>query len=345
MFNADDMSRKLEIFLARRLPSAKSIHVSDCALMTGGYSCVTSRFTATIDGSSKRYLARADAPANKAVLKSDRLREWKLLDALTKAGSVPMPRALFADETGAELGAITIVLEFAEGGSFLSRLRSTGEVQRDDQARAMCDLAAEIHATDLALLPALIERPKDWHSYIDNLIALWRKTEAELSDSIPMLRYMTKWLEENRPPPAPLALVHGEFQASNQVLDGAGRLLAIDWECPHIGDPREDIGWCIWVESVQPPALITRDIQAFCQRYCKRSGLSAEVVNPLTVAYFSILPSIRVIGGVLQQKQAFSEGSNKSIQNGYLVGAVVAAYEGWFNATLQIDAVMKGTSA
>ena len=345
MFNADEMSRKLEKFLARRLPDAKRIKVSNCSLMTGGYSCVTSQFTASIDGPSKRYIARADAPASQAVVKSDRLREWTILSALSKIGTVPIPKALFADEDGSELGAITLILDFAEGGSFLSKLRASGEDQREGQTNAMCDLAAEIHATNISLLPACLERPTDWDSYIDGLIALWKKTEAELSDSIPMLRYMAAWLDQNRPPPAPLSLVHGEFQSSNQVLNGAEKLLAIDWEFPHIGDPREDIGWCIWVESVQPPALITRDIQSFCQRYCARSGLSAEIVNPLTVAYFSILPSIRVFAEVLRQKQAFSEGSNKSMQNGYLVGAVASAYEGWFNATQQIEVAQQGAGA
>jgi hypothetical protein len=33
------------------------------------------------------------------------------------------------------------------------------------------------------------------------------------------------------------------------------------------------------------------------------------------------------------------------MQNGYLVGAVVAAYEGWFNATQQIEAASKGARA
>ena len=345
MLNADEMSRKLEKFFARRLPEAKSIKVSDCSLMTGGYSCVTSQFVANIDGTSTRYIARADAPASQAVVKSDRLREWTILSALTKIGTAPVPKARYADEDGSELGAITLILDFAEGGSFLTKLRATGEDQRERQTHAMCDLAAAIHATDISQLPDCMERPQDWNSYIDGLIALWKKTEAELSDSIPMLRYMAAWLDQNRPPPAPLSLVHGEFQSSNQVLDRTGKLLAIDWEFPHIGDPREDIGWCIWVESVQPPALITRDIAAFCQRYCQRSGLSAEIVNPLTVAYFSILPSIRVFAEVLRQKQAFSEGSNKSMQNGYLVGAVASAYEGWFNATQQIDAALKGAGA
>jgi aminoglycoside phosphotransferase (APT) family kinase protein len=329
---------RLERFLARRLPDATSIAVSDVAPLSGGYSCVTTRFTATIDGTPRTLLARADAPAGQAVLESDRMQEWAILSALTEHGGVPMPDALFADEDGSELGARTIVLDYADGGSYLAQLRGRGDDDLRAEALRMCDLMVAIHAVDAAVLPDSIDHPSDWNAYLDTLIAAWRETEQSLKGSTPMLRYMAAWLDENRPPEAPLGLVHGEFQPSNQVLGEDGELWAIDWEMSHIGDPREDIGWCKWVESVQPPVLIGLDDQAFCDRYCEQSGLGPEVVNQLSVGYFSVLPSMRVFAGVLAQQQAFADGENSSIRNGYLVGAVASAFEGWFGAARQLEA-------
>ena len=71
-----------------------------------------------------------------------------------------------------------------------------------------------------------------------------------------MMRYVAAWLEHNRPPEVPMTLVHGEFQPGNVMVGGDGRLVAVDWEFAHVGDPREDLGWALWVESIQPPALI-----------------------------------------------------------------------------------------
>lgn len=334
----------LEAFLCRRLPGTV-IAVSDVKPLSGGYSCVTTTFTATIDGVARRLLARADSDANEAVTATSRGDEWKLLSALTKFGSAPMPAALYADEDGSELGAPTIILEFAAGGSFLAELRGQPESEHTKQALRMCDLVAAVHAVPLDALPDELERPGDWDAYLDGLIASWRTTEAERSNSNPVLRYMASWLDVNRPPAAPMTLVHGEFQPSNQVVDGDGNLLAIDWEFAHVGDPREDIGWCKWVEAVQPPTLIGLDDAAFCEHYRERTGLDAQLVNPLTVAYFSILPSMRVFAGVLAAQEAFADGENSSVRNGYLVGAVVGAYEGWFNAAQQIEEAIAAMDA
>jgi len=338
MSEANLTPERLEAFLRRRCPGDTTIRVSDCVPMTGGYSCVMTRFTAVIAGQARELVARSDASAGNAVLDTDRMQEWRVLKALTEQGQAPMPKALFADEDGSELGAKTIILEFAEGGSFLNRIRGSGEDERGAQAAMLCDLAAALHSVELGGLGQVLERPSDWNSYIDGLIASWRSVEADLEDSVPILRYMAAWLDANRPPQTPLTLVHGEFQPSNQVLDAEGRLMAVDFEFVHVGDPREDLGWCKWVESVQPPMLIGRDDAGFCERYRQQSGLGADVINPLTMAYFSILPAMRVFAGVLRSQQAFAQGANNSIRVGYLLGATVTAYEGWFNATRHIEA-------
>lgn len=339
----------LERFLARRLPQARSVKISDCRRLTGGYACITTRFTATIDGTSTHLLARINSPPGQGFSgNTDRMAEWRLLSALTNLGTVPMPKALFADEDGSELGAKGMVLEFAEGGSFLAKLRSTGAEDRPAQAKALAEMFADIHAVDLATLPASVEAPKDWNNYIDGMIDTWLKAEQTLSTSIPMLRYIAAWLDENRPPPMPLGLVHGEPHSSNQVLDKEGRLLAIDWEYAHIGDPREDLGYCKLVELMQPPALISRDVDAFCGYYRERSGLSEEIVNPRTVDYFTVLPGIKVYSTVLRQLQDFAEGSNGEFVTCFVAGAVIVAFEEWSAAMQRVDAakpVRSGTAA
>ena len=344
MFDPEATARKLEAFLASRLPNASSVSVADCVPMTGGYSCLMTRFTATVDGEARQLVARSDGPAGLAVLDTDRVREWRVLSALTALGTVPMPRALFADEDGSELGAKTLIIEYAAGGSFLNKIRAAAVEQHPAFARELCDLAARFHSVDIDRIGPALDHPQDWNAYLDGLIASWRDVERQLKDSYPLLRYMAAWLDANRPPPAPFALVHGEFQPSNQVLDTDGALMAVDFEFVHIGDPREDLGWAKWVEAVQPPVLIGLDDSGFCSLYRDKTGLTEQVVNPLTIAYFSILPAMRVFSGVLRSQQAFCEGTNNSLQVAYLVGAVTTAFEGWFNAAGAIESAGKSAA-
>jgi len=336
MTELEEISGRLEHFFAKRLPGARNIKVSDCERLVGGWANITIRFTLTVDGEARRYVTRSGALEGQGIDTTDRMKEWRLLSGLTRLGTVPMPKALYADEDGSELGSPTIVLEYAEGGAFVSQIRASEAEERPAQAHMLANLAANIHATDLAALPAELEQPDDWNAYIDGLIAAWRQAEGELSDSLPILRYIAAWLDTNRPPPTPMTLVHGDFHPGNQVFDAQGRLLAIDWEFAHVGDPREDIGWCKYVEAVQPPSLIGRDVEAFCKHYRERSGLSQEIVNPLTLDYFSILPAIKVMLYSLKQQQAAVEGRIPMFQPGYMVGAIVTAYETWFNAAKRV---------
>jgi aminoglycoside phosphotransferase (APT) family kinase protein len=324
--------RAFEELLRHEFPAAKAIAVDSRVAMTGGYSRVMTLFTATVDGHAMRFVTRGDPPAGQSVVRTDRDREWRLLAALTADAGALAPAARFYDD-GTYLGTKTIVMDFVDGGSFLARIRDRGPDELAPEADTLCDLAAAIHSTDLDVLPPEFSRPTDWNTYIDSVIELWRRTEREHVESDPFLRYLATWLDHNRPPAAPLALVHGDFQTSNMILDGAGGLVAADWEFARIGDPREDLGWCKWVGStVIPPDLVGHDEQAFCDRYCRLSGLGADVVNPDTLTYFSVLSAINVVSQILAGQRAFICGANDNISSAYVVAATVSKHESWMRS-------------
>lgn len=344
-FDAGEMPARLEAMLQRRLPHAKTIKVGDFERMTGGYSRIMSKFTATIDGEKKRFVSRADSPPGQALFDTDRVQEWEILSALSADGRAPMPKALYFDADGSELGAKTIILEFVEGESFITHVRGTAEDQRAAQSMRLCDLLADIHSVAPDALPASIEHPTDWNRYVDSLIDMWRQVEAEHVESDPFFRYMATWLEDNRPEPAPLTLVHGEFQISNAMAGSDGRLLAVDWEFAHIGDPREDLGWCKWVGAMQPPDLIGLDEARFLARYRERTGLSEKVINSVSLAYFSILSAIHVWQGFSKQQRAYVEGVNRNIGTAYSLAVLVTAHEGWGHASGLMSGGTKQESA
>jgi len=344
-FDIDVMPAKLEKFLRKRTPEARHVEVTEFNPLPGGFSRLTASFTATIDGVARQLVARGDPPAGTSAADSSRDVEWRLLDTLTRRGGVPMPAALYYDETGAELGTKTILLEYMAGGTFSAQVRVSTGAQRRAQAEAFAELAAAIHAVGVDELPTDLDTPAGWDEYLDSMLAGARETERTHVESDPFYRYCAAWLDSNRPPPAPLTLVHGEFKPANIVCDPEGRLRAIDWELAHIGDPREDLGWAWLLESLHPPELISLDEAGFCRHYRHYSGLSEAIINPDTMSYFLVLAGLRVFGVVMKQLSGFAQGKNTDFNTGYLIGALSVAHEQWHRTIKSIESTISGVGA
>ena len=139
-------------------------------------------------------------------------------------------------------------------------------------------VAAAIHATPLDALPADMERPADWDSYIDGAIDIYEQTERGLADSSPIIRYVSAWLKANKPPPVPLALVHGDLQPGNILVADGRPPVIIDWEFTRVGDPREDIGY--YSQSPLPDNLYQADPERFLTRYRELSGMYRGAAQP-----------------------------------------------------------------
>ena len=116
-----------------------------------------------------------------------------------------------------------------------------------------------------------------------------------------MLRYVAAWLDAHRPPPAPLTLMHGDFQSANLLLSDDGEFVVLDWELAAVGDPREDMGYFKAVAQAAPPDLLDGErAERFCARYRALTGLDERQVNPVTIAYFLILGVVGTVRRLLE---------------------------------------------
>jgi aminoglycoside phosphotransferase (APT) family kinase protein len=59
----------------------------------------------------------------------------------------------------------------------------------------------------------------------------------------PAIELGLRWLELNRLPSRKPVVVHGDFRTGNFLVDGGGLAAVLDWECCHLGDAAEDLGW------------------------------------------------------------------------------------------------------
>jgi aminoglycoside phosphotransferase (APT) family kinase protein len=337
-----DLSGRIEIFL-RAETGDRDLQVRDVVPLTGGYSLFTVRFTAVSSAGEATYVLRADPPGDAALTHTDRRREWELLQALTSLRNAPMPDAKWADPDGSHFGTPAILLDFVDGPQLLAHLQGADHATQCALALQLASTIGNVHRLGAQVVPDSFERPTSWDEYIDGFIEGWRDVEANHVERNPFIRWVAKWLDTHRPPPAPLTLVHGEFQTGNVMLDSSGAMQVIDWEYSHIGDPRVDLGWIQNVGAFSPPDPIAADPMGFCARYCEVTGLSEELVNPLTVGWFSILGGYKALGGLLGGIAAMANGQNHLITSAYLVSAMPFTHRMWRQGVAELEAAMAST--
>lgn len=327
----------LRTFLARHEPERRPV-VLECRPLTGGYSrvmnCATIRWR---DGTEQELVLRSDPPPDEIVYRTDRNIEWNVLRALTTAATIPMPPAYYYDD-GSYLGTPTIVLGRC-GGPSLQSATTDASADLDDLAGKVADTLSTIHRTDLALLDGALEAPTDWGDYLSGLIDEWARAEKAHPESVPVLRYLSAWLDAHRPAPMEMVLVHGDFQASNLLVEDG--LQTIDWEFAHIGDPREDLGWfSLYSASTGAPNLYGRDPEGFLERYRLRTGASAEEVNQSTVAYFSVISATRVYLSILASAAAMAEGKAQGVMLTYSLNACALGNINWLSTCQALEGAL-----
>jgi len=344
MHEIELMPARLAAFLQQHRDDVELIEVTDYETMAGGYSrsMAKARVRYTTDGVTleETVVLRGDPPPGHAMLDTDRDHEWAVLRTLTELGLIPIPSARYYDATGEHLGTKAIVMDHVTGGSLQSLIEEMSDY--GDHPTRLAELLGRIHCITPDQLPEAMARPTSWEARIDDLIRSWRDAEAASVNSDPTWRYIAAWLAANKPPPLPLRLTHGEPQAPNVMIDHAGDYLVVDWEFASIGDPREDLGWYNIYSTAAGPNLYEADPEAFLAAYRAVTGFGEAEVNPLTVGYFTILSSMKILGPINAQLDKFALGENSGTTTALQVGSISFGHDNFINA---IDAMQAAIDA
>ncbi len=342
MTDTTDLQARLEAFFKQRSDDPDRVRIVDYQLITGGYSRQMSRVWVEDGGKTRGYIVRQDPPPGQAIIDTDRATEWEVLTTLHRSGKIPMPAPLWFDPTGEELGSPGIVIDMVDGEALISATRRCDPSEHPKYAHRLAEVGGALAAFPLAEAPACLEVPASWDDYIDARIQYWVDAERRHVDRDPFMRLIAAYLRKHRPPPVPLGLVHGDFQIANVLLGSDHHDFLIDWELAHIGDPREDLGWCMMASVTQPPDLIGADEEAFYQRYREISGLSEEQVNPATTDYFLLLASATVFVSVLEQLATLANGQPAGITLAYMSPAVAGMHDVFLRALKRHSAASGG---
>jgi aminoglycoside phosphotransferase (APT) family kinase protein len=331
----------LETFLSGQ-GGAGQVKVVGYELMTGGYSRVMAKVTlAWPDGRQELVVLRGDPPPEEAFLVTDRDREWAILRRLTSLPHIPAPAARWYVDDPSLFGTKAILVDYVDAPSLQCRI--DGGLEPSPMLDPIVDLAAAVASTDVQQLPPELGVTETWDRYMDGLIRQWRQLEDAFVESSPTVRYVGAWLDTHRPPPLPLRLQHGDFQAANMLLSSDG-LQLVDWELAHVGDPREDLGWYHVYSASAPPNLYALDPEGFLARYRARTGFSEAGINRHTVAYFSILAPVKIIAGIYQSIGAMALGQAGGTMISFNLLAALVAHQNWLTLIQSIEAAQAGVA-
>lgn len=158
-----------------------------------------------------------------------------------RAGGVLVPEIVASSSAGGHpIGAQFTVARRLEGESIARK------ILRDDEYSVARSVFVADCARELAAIHALDREPiADAVPTLDDPVASQQTTYEPLGDPHPVFDMAFRWLDEHRPPPRDVAVVHGDFRMGNFLIGPDGMTAVLDWELCHLGNPVEDLGWLV----------------------------------------------------------------------------------------------------
>ncbi len=148
------------------------------------------------------------------------------------AGGVPAPEVVAELTPGDDIG-LGFIMRCVPGSPDPENALSSPPVLLEEIAAAM----ARVHALDpaqLRFLPVL-----EPAAGVEGLAAQF----AQCGGDRPPIALGLAWLRANLPPPAPLAVLHGDLRIGNIMVEDGHLSALLDWELAHLGDAHEDLAF------------------------------------------------------------------------------------------------------
>ena len=342
-----DVAARLERFLAARLPDADAVRVFDVEAHTEGFSAETFSFQAEFS-----YGARVERspfvlkrePAAGLLEPYDLEPEFRVLHALSD-DPLPSPRTPWFESDASLLERPFYVMERLAGEVPLPVAGASGDgpLVADERAalapqvmRALADLhAIDWRACGLGFLGA----PPIGTLSGQREVERWAARIAASGIAVePVLAEALGWLRRNAPASCEVVLLHGDYRIGNWLIERAGaqtRLTGIlDWEMVHLGDPVEDLAWCVshlW-RGGTPRAACLASSDDLVALYEEASG---RAVDRAALRYFEVLAVVKMAAIMLTGIRAFTDGRTRDLRMAIFdhqlpfLHALLAALRGW----------------
>jgi aminoglycoside phosphotransferase (APT) family kinase protein len=301
-----------------------SVEIKDLSRVPGGASRETYRFDALLSGGVRRGLILRRDPTG-SLIDTDRATEFLAYQSFF--GVVPVPEPLVLETDCAPLDRPFFIMGRVDGGLAASPIAIDPYAPHAETlGRELFGLLGRIARTNVDGLP--ISRAFDPPA----LDGCWRR-ELSIWEAIllrderhpqPIARAALRRLARNPPPAAQkLSVVHGDYRSGNFLHAGAKVIAILDWEMAHLGDPLEDLAWCIdplWGHFDKERAAGVLPVGEAIMVWERESGLKAD---PKALAWWRLFSAVKGQAIWTTSGKAFVSGGGRDLVLGF-AGAYTA---------------------
>jgi aminoglycoside phosphotransferase (APT) family kinase protein len=231
-----------------KLPAYLGVPSVEVTAFPGGFSNLTYQVCA----GEETYVLRRPPHGLKIAKAHDMIREFRVLQALEKAGYTKMPHPISACEDESIIGAPFFLMEKVDGMIIRNRppAEATGAFFRQLSQSAL-DVLIELHTLELSDsgLGAL-GKPE---GYALRQVQGWaERFQRAKTSEVTTIEKAFEWLHSALPKKSDVAFIHNDFKYDNLVISTSGEVQAVlDWEMATVGDPLMDLGTTLayWAEA------------------------------------------------------------------------------------------------
>ncbi len=307
---------RLERFLRTRLPGERTLRVVGLERSTEGFSQETFSFEVEHGMGERRGFVLKREPLAGLLEPYDLEPEFRVLHALS-SDPLPSPPTPWFETDPTVLDRAFYVMERLPGEVPIPVAGPDGsgpfsDTERPPLAAGVVDALARLHAIDWRVYGLeFLGDPGPGGAAAARELARWeRRIAASGLPLDPPLAEALGWLRRHVPATSEIALVHGDFRLGNFLVvrgDGGARLTGVlDWEMVHLGDPLEDVAWCIsplW-RGGTPFASGLLEPEEFVARWAEASGRTPE---PGRLEFYGVLAIVKMIAIMLTGLRAFRD--------------------------------------
>lgn len=238
-----DWRSRLTTYLAGKLPSAERVEIVRVRHMPAGASNETVGLDAEVECDGRSFIVPlVFRPQRRGGILApyDVSRQFRVMRAL-QATPVPVPPTLWYEPDESVFGAPFFFMRRIEGET----LPLFWYGSRSPRLYSIAEALAEVHRVDWQRrrLDFLLDGAAP-ASPVEAELAAWRTRHERaglaghgLSDEL------YAYLVRNEPADARLAMLHGDPNPGNYLVQGDDVAAVLDWELAAIGDPRSDLGF------------------------------------------------------------------------------------------------------